>query len=324
MTGFGLYGLLIALTADGPAHTPASQPATSGIAQVAKFVVPEPVPPVFRPPDGARVCRYMLQENILTSVDGQPLVKTELSLDYAVIHSSPKLAEIQTIRAQAHAQRKDYRARLDSARPGDMLRIRSGSDTLLFPDMVEGFMLYEHPITVNFDHRTASIVGGTQKIRDSYVNAHPPFPRENPYYITRADYILSDTNLLRRLLPSNFMHVPTSTGTTAPAAVSLSMEGLKATGERIARAQAWKNGHLLVEIKEQYQPDGVIPNFPPNPHGTLSELYVTAHQTFEIIPDDPCAIQAATSRTTRFKRTSKSQSQMIEYSLIRMWHQKQK
>ena len=285
------------------------------------FVRPEPVEPHFEEPPGARTCRYELRETSTRLVDQEPFSQAEITLDYALSLWPDGRGELRVIRVRGKTRRKGYRAELDSARPGDLRRVRGGADTLLAPELVEAFALVPNVLRFELKKPNTIHLRATDAIRELYLNMHPPKPRAQKIHQAKVQHRLSDTALIAWFFPSYRVALPSQTGVHKNENAILERHGLRAVGFQAIRVQP-KGPHQIVEFKEGYAPQGGIPGYPASSGGRFEKLAGLREATIELWRDHPCIHRGGEKLLTQMNwtpSTEGAETRRVDETRIRTW-----
>lgn len=280
-----------------------------------------PIPPTFNPPADAHSCRYELKETLTVHKNGQPEMYITSTVDYALLFRAHHPDELVFIRVQGEAKREDYHTDVDTARPGDLVRIESGSDTLLFPELVQWFALFNQNLVFENPEHALGFSEGSEQARSHYLSMHPAKLRAHPFYAAQAHLVLSDEELIARVAPTLDPSLPDEFGRYNHRETSLSMYGLQATGFSAARIQKL-GANIFIETKAIYEPAGSIPDFPAYPHGRFNNLSGSKQQMFKVKKNDLCWVHAAEQLSTQVDWSLNGIGYTLNQTRIRLWNRK--
>ena len=318
-----------------PGAHPSSAP--SGAHQSATdFEIPDitPLPPLTGPaakansqwlaPNTDARCRFRMREVLDETTGGQLSAAHQLVVTYDVFarpHDDHATAYTATVRhVRARGRRLEYNTKLDSGRPGDMVRVEGGADTTILFDVVVPFALLDRPLEVIVapDGRLLSVKGG-DAVRKRMLALHPPLPRKSPHYQGRVDVLLSDARLAAYLLPMAGL-VPTG----GPAEGQ--RDDADYTAKVLTNTRRRAVGPAVMWEQKQALGEATTSSVPPLAGGTKVALESGQRSTtVEQVPGQACFRQAGASETRKLEWTGVVDKEEVtlpqQRTLTRLWVQ---
>ncbi len=229
----------------------------------------------------------------------QAVAQHTITLNYSLSHG-PDGVTIRVHHVKAHARRENYQAKLDSDRPGDLVRIKGGADTLIMYPMVQAFSLYQLPLETQRRNHLLQPFQNAGAAADALMSYHPSIPRKQSFHQQKVALTHGSKQLLNYLFPASQL-LPESGVVTAgykeKQPLIIHQPGYSAKGFRAVSAQKWRDS-LLLQAKGGASP---IKTQLAQPKGNDSEklLELVDELSVQLKPDQLCFEQAAQSTTLK-------------------------